>query len=148
MAKKYLIKNLDQLPEVFIQNQHLLQERTLFLFRGELGAGKTTFIRSWLESLGIENVQSPTYAFHLSYSWKQFQISHFDLYRLETEEDLESIGFWDFFSSENHILFIEWSEKIKNSDWPLDWKKIIIQISKLNEVEREIEIKTEALEEN
>lgn len=143
MAKKYLIQSEDQLSNIFKENQELLQAQTLFLFRGGLGVGKTTMIRHWLESLGIENVQSPTYAFHLSYFWKQIQISHFDLYRLETQDELESIGFWDFFSNQNQILFVEWSEKINESDWPLHWRKVIIQISKVNDFDREIEIKIE-----
>jgi tRNA threonylcarbamoyladenosine biosynthesis protein TsaE len=141
MVKEFKVSNISDLKKVFDFLELYLKPKTLFLFSGDLGAGKTTFIRHWLGSLGVENVHSPTYAFHLKYHWNNLDVSHFDLYRVESMDEIESIGFWDFFSNENQVMFVEWAERISDDDWPLSWQKIDLRMIKNSEDQREIKIR-------
>lgn len=79
-------------------------------FSGEIGTGKTTFIRAMLHSLGIQSViKSPTFSLVESYQQGTLSIHHFDLYRLQHEDELDYLGFRDFFTPES-ICCIEWAE--------------------------------------
>lgn len=82
----------------------------LITFSGDLGAGKTTIVRAMLTSLGVNTaIKSPTFSLVESYSCQNKQIHHFDLYRIHHEEELEYLGFRDYFSSDS-ICCIEWAE--------------------------------------
>lgn len=83
-------------------------------FFGEIGAGKTTFIRAMLRAMGVQGaIKSPTYALIESYLLKDLHLHHFDLYRIEDEEELEFIGFRDYFSKDS-ICCIEWPDRVSN----------------------------------
>jgi len=78
---------------------------------GGLGAGKTAFVRGLARGLGCEGeVCSPTYAIMNEYPG-EIPLAHFDMYRVEGWESLESTGFFDTLDGE-HVLAIEWSENI------------------------------------
>lgn len=80
---------------------------------GELGTGKTTFVRGALRSLGYKGlVKSPTFTVVESYSLQQHSIHHFDLYRISDPEELDFIGIRDYATSSS-ILFFEWPEQGK-----------------------------------
>ncbi len=77
---------------------------------GDLGAGKTTFVRGVINSLGYSGrVKSPTYTLLETYLAGGLSLHHFDLYRFHNEAEWESAGFRDEFDGHN-ILFIEWPE--------------------------------------
>lgn len=80
-------------------------------FIGELGAGKTHFIRYILNAFSeklSEQVTSPTYTLCNIYKTPGFEVHHYDLYRMESEDDLYEIGIHDSFENETSLILIEW----------------------------------------
>jgi tRNA threonylcarbamoyladenosine biosynthesis protein TsaE len=84
-----------------------LTEGDIIVLNGNLGAGKTFFIREACRCLNVNNVNSPTFALINEYKGKN-KIYHFDFYRINKIEELYDIGFEDYFDDENAIIFIEW----------------------------------------
>jgi tRNA threonylcarbamoyladenosine biosynthesis protein TsaE len=80
--------------------------------RGELGAGKTTFVRALLRGLGYEaRVPSPTYTLLEHYAVGELGIVHFDLYRLASEAELENLGLRDWLETAATWVLIEWPDR-------------------------------------
>lgn len=98
--------------------------QNLILLNGPMGSGKTQWTRFFVSALGGREVSSPTFTFHQTYLSPRYKIHHFDLYRIESDEDLESIGFWDIFLEKDSIVVVEWAEKAFTTakDWPRHWK--------------------------
>ena len=89
----------------------IVPEKALIFLEGNLGMGKTTFVRGFIKSLGYTGaVKSPTYNIVEEYKIENNLIFHFDLYRLNDPEELEWIGIDDYLH-ENAISFIEWPEQ-------------------------------------
>ena len=79
---------------------------------GDLGSGKTAFTRGFVRGLGlVAEVHSPTFTFCNDYSDEKVGVYHFDMYRISSEDDLYSIGFYDYLEEGAYII-IEWSENI------------------------------------
>jgi tRNA threonylcarbamoyladenosine biosynthesis protein TsaE len=139
------IHNLSEL-ETWIQ-EHLLKEiedSSLILLMGPLGAGKTEIVKIISKLKGSSPVQSPTFSFHHQYKTSTgLSLHHVDLYRLKSEEDLESIGFWDLLNQESGPFFIEWANLLGPHVWPLNRKKIQIKIIKEIDGKRIIEWKVD-----
>jgi len=84
---------------------------TRLFLQGELGTGKTTLARGFLKQLGHSGrVKSPSFALIEAYELAPFSVFHFDLYRMRSPAELESIGFRDYFDREG-ICLIEWPER-------------------------------------
>lgn len=109
-----------------------LEGRELILLEGELGAGKTFFVKGLAEGAGIENpdeVNSPSFTI-LNIYYGRFPFYHFDLYRVEEEPEIEITDFIG-----EGLVVIEWADKLKRK-----LKGIHIKIEILNETKRKIQI--------
>lgn len=93
------------------QLAHALQSGLTCYLVGELGAGKTTFVRGVLSGLGYRGkVKSPTYTLLESYPFPLFIVHHFDLYRFTQREEWDEAGFSDMLCTQS-ICLIEWPDK-------------------------------------
>ncbi len=115
------------------------RRRVFVALFGEMGVGKTAFSRGFCEALGIKSIHSPTYSVVNEYKNGKIPVFHFDMYRIESEDDLCSIGFNDYLAREGYSL-CEWSEHIENE---LPENTIRVTILRLNgENGRQIKIVT------
>lgn len=87
--------------------EKMLTPGAVILFYGPMGSGKTTLIRALMKEIGAGEASSPTFSIVNEYESPRGLIYHFDLYRLEKEEELEDIGFEDYLYAGN-ICLIEW----------------------------------------
>ena len=115
----------------------LNNEKNAFIaMYADLGAGKTAFVRGLASVLAPgANVCSPTYTVVNEYGGEDFRLCHFDMYRIENDDDLYSIGFYDYADC---VMAVEWSEKIP---FALPDEYIRLDITKLGETERLIELR-------
>jgi tRNA threonylcarbamoyladenosine biosynthesis protein TsaE len=108
---------------------------------GDLGVGKTAFVRGFTSLLSPSaRVKSPTFALVNEYKGSSLSVFHFDMYRIADEDDLYSIGFYDYFDR-NGICLVEWSENI---EYALPESYIRVEIKKCSvdtPDEREIELR-------
>jgi len=97
-----------------------LRSGMVIYLHGDLGAGKTCLVRGILHALGYSGrVKSPTYTLLEPYHAAGLNLRHFDLYRLQNEDEWEAAGFRDEFDGSN-IFFIEWPEKAQSVIPPAD----------------------------
>ena len=129
----YSVEQTEEFAEEFSKK---LNGNEIIAMYGELGAGKTAFARGLARGLDVEDtVSSPTFAIVNEYSGV-YPVFHFDMYRIESWNDLDSIGFFDYI--DNGIIIIEWSENIEGA-LPDDIIKVKI-VKTDNENERIIKI--------
>ncbi len=104
-----------------------------FALYGEMGAGKTTFIKAICEKLNVTDVvSSPTFSIVNIYRTKDLEeVYHFDLYRINSLEEVFDIGYEDYFFSQSYC-FVEWPEKIENL-LPENAIKIFIEVRQSGE---------------
>ncbi|HJP62242.1 MAG TPA: tRNA (adenosine(37)-N6)-threonylcarbamoyltransferase complex ATPase subunit type 1 TsaE [Mucilaginibacter sp.] len=106
------VKSISELKGAAEKLIRFAGEEKIFLFYGDMGAGKTTFIKSLCECLGVtEPTSSPTFSIINEYQATSSKIYHFDFYRLKKQEEALDMGYEEYFYSDNYS-FIEWPEKI------------------------------------
>lgn len=110
IVKKYLPDEFSMTVLGKLLAKSMVSNRALIFLQGELGAGKTTLVRGFLQGLGyVGRVKSPTYTLVESYQVGEFSVYHFDFYRISSPAELEFIGLSDYFS-ERAICLVEWPE--------------------------------------
>jgi tRNA threonylcarbamoyladenosine biosynthesis protein TsaE len=106
----YQLSNIDKVSTQIIKNA---KDNKIWLFFGEMGAGKTTLIKSICKNLGVsEEINSPTFSIVNEYKTTNGKtIYHFDFYRIKSIEEVYDMGIEDYFKT-NNICLIEWPNKI------------------------------------
>ena len=92
----------------------LLPAPRFIILRGDLGAGKTTLVKGWVEALkagSADDVTSPTFTLVHEYQGPKTHIYHLDLYRLDTERELATLGLEEITADPNALILAEWGEK-------------------------------------
>lgn len=124
----------EQIGEKIAKKLHGTEVIALF---GGLGMGKTAFTSGFVKGLGINaDVSSPTFAICNEYIGNDCRVYHFDMYRIESWDDLYSTGFFDYIDSGAYIL-AEWSENVFGA---LPDDSVIIEIEKLGDNDRRFKI--------
>lgn len=134
MAKKegqdaLICKDISDLPRIAGEIADLAGDKTVWIFEGDMGAGKTTLIKTLAQKYGIEDtVSSPTYSLVNEYMNAEGEtFYHFDLYRIKNQEEAEDIGIGEYFYSGN-LCWVEWPSKIPDL-LPDEYLKIAIFVS-------------------
>jgi tRNA threonylcarbamoyladenosine biosynthesis protein TsaE len=114
MERQFVCHTLNDLPKIADEIIGLFPNERVFAFEGEMGAGKTTFIKVLCRKLEVESeVVSPTFAIINEYYSEAFgPVYHFDFYRINKLEEVMDIGYEDYLYSGNYCL-MEWPEKIE-----------------------------------
>lgn len=110
---KYISHSVEETEQIAMNLASKLKGYEVIAFFGGLGMGKTAFTRGVCKGLGFnDGVQSPTFSLVNQYDAK-YTVYHFDMYRINTYDDLYSTGFFDYIDT--GVLIIEWSENIENA---------------------------------
>lgn len=105
--------------EKIAKNLALKHKNRVYALVGDLGAGKTTFVRAFLRALGVKSrITSPTFLIMRSYD----NIYHIDSYRIDKPSELVKLGFKEILKDKNNVILIEWADRVrkllpKNTQW-------------------------------
>ena len=119
--------SLDELPRVASELQQVGKDLPIWLFYGDLGAGKTTLIKQICKNLGVKEhlLSSPTFSIINEYPTEFGKVFHFDFYRMKNEWEIMDLGVEEYFDS-GDFCFIEWPERL-GSLLPDQYLKITIK---------------------
>lgn len=131
------VKNEGELSAAASELLKFAENVKTFLFEGDMGAGKTTLIKSLCSELGMkEMASSPTYSIVNEYEYPNGKIYHFDFFRIKTQNEAFDIGFEEYLAS-GEFCFIEWPQNIPDL-WPQHY--LLITISEGEKGLRNIEV--------
>ncbi len=131
------ILSFNELNELAIKLVNKLEENDVVALIGDLGTGKTAFVKVIAKELGIkENLKSPTFNYVLSYESGKIVLNHFDVYRISNPEELYEIGFEDYLNNDG-ISIIEWANLIE-TELPKEY--IEINLEHNDESSRKVEV--------
>lgn len=138
----YLLNSLEETQSLADLLAPQLSSRHILGLYGPMGVGKTHFIQALVRALGgpTDQATSPTFAIHQEYFGTSKTIHHLDLYRLESEEEVESSGFWDLFYEDNVVIAIEWMDRVPENRMPPQFTYWRMEWSVLPEGQRQVKI--------
>ncbi|MBY5957597.1 tRNA (adenosine(37)-N6)-threonylcarbamoyltransferase complex ATPase subunit type 1 TsaE [Membranicola marinus] len=110
VLKEWIISEEKDLKEWAQYLVHHIDRSSVLLMEGPMGSGKTTMVRHIMEALEGEDATSPTFSLVNEYIYPEGRVYHFDLYRIEREEELEDIGFGEYLDREA-LCIIEWPSR-------------------------------------
>ena len=134
------IKNVQELGFLTQRLLQIIPRGSIILLSGNLAAGKTTLVSYFCAHLNIHLVQSPTYAIHQRYLYQTTVVDHFDLYRLESEDELQASGFYDLLAEPADYKFIEWPERVSADVFPLGAGVFKVTMQLQNDGVRRVEL--------
>lgn len=136
MKKSYISNNQNETNDIALEFAKELKRGDVVLLKGDLGAGKTAFVKGVVKALGgnFDEVTSPTFTIVNEYYLKDFPIFHFDLYRIENPDELFNIGYEEYIYGDG-VCFFEWPERAIQI---FDENVKVVEIHKLSETKREI----------
>jgi len=102
-----IVKSEEETAKLAAEFANRIRQGDVVVLNGQLGAGKTFFIKHVLLELGIDTVNSPSFAIINEYKEK-IKFYHADFYRLKNIEELYDIGWQDYLNNDEAVLFIEW----------------------------------------
>ena len=141
MKNTYTSNSRDETEKLGEEFAKSLSPGDVVCLYGELGAGKTVFVKGLMKGIGIEErVTSPTFTLIHEYNVNHNSIKkiyHIDLYRLENIERVKNIGILELFNENNAVVVIEWAEKMGDL---LPKKRVDLFLKQLEEDKREIQI--------
>jgi len=140
--KEFLTYSAEETTELGRRLAAELVPPKLVVLRGELGAGKTTLIKGIAEGFHAasqENVTSPTFTLIHEYRGPGVNVYHVDLYRVDTQRELDTLGLDDLFDK-NSVVLIEWGEKFARF---LRERDVEITIERLGDSDRKIKVATD-----
>lgn len=139
LLKELECEKIEELPQIAFQIVEVCKNYNVWIFEGQMGAGKTTLIKQICKILGvIDEVQSPTFSIVNEYHTNTHQrVYHFDFYRLRSEQEAYDIGYEEYFYDEKAYCFLEWASKVSNLLPPTS---IYIEIEVLGEEKRKYKI--------
>lgn len=136
--RQYITNSAEETIAAAWEVAAVLAAGDIILYEGDMGAGKTHFTKGIAKYLGVEDeVTSPTFALVNEYEGR-LPLFHFDLYRIESYDDLYAIGFFDYLDR-GGIIAAEWSENISQLKAELG-EVITVRIEKLSENGRKITV--------
>src|SRR5437879_369828 len=137
---EYITRSADQTIALGRELASRLQPPRLALLRGELGAGKTTLVKGIAEGFQAaraEEVTSPTFTLIHEYRGPEVSIFHIDLYRIETERELATLGIEELLRDPRNLVLIEWGEKFPRFSRERD---VEISLTQTGDTERRIRV--------
>jgi len=139
MTREFTTKSAEETIALGRELASSLAPPKIVVLRGDLGAGKTTLVKGIAQGFNAaeeEDVTSPTFTLIHEYRGPETTVYHIDLYRVDTQRELETLGLDDLMT-ENSVLLIEWGEKFTRFEKERD---IEIAIERLGESERNISV--------
>ncbi|MGK6352475.1 tRNA (adenosine(37)-N6)-threonylcarbamoyltransferase complex ATPase subunit type 1 TsaE [Parapedobacter sp. DT-150] len=131
------VANLAALPDAAAQVLAAAGGHRIFLFYGDMGAGKTTLIKSICQQLGVTDAtSSPTFAIVNEYASAAGTVYHFDFYRIRSEREAFDLGYEDYFYS-GRYCFVEWPDKIAGL---LPGDAVVLHLQVLPDGKRRIDV--------
>lgn len=137
-AAKIIINTEEQTAKFADEFFKTLKGGEFIALIGNLGAGKTFFVKQLLKNIGIENVSSPTFSLVNIYEGSPFSAAHFDFYRINKPIELFDIGFYEYLDNPELIVLAEWADMFHEV---LPDNRIELKFNIVSENEREIEVK-------
>jgi tRNA threonylcarbamoyladenosine biosynthesis protein TsaE len=139
-AKEYITHSAEETIALGRELAATLRNARVVILRGDLGAGKTTLVKGIAEGLQAasqEDVTSPTFTLIHEYRGPEVTLCHVDLYRIETERELATLGLDELFAEEGNLVLIEWGEKFPRL---VNGRDMEIAIERRGEQERKITV--------
>ena len=130
------LKETEEFAKVFAK---LLQGGDIVYLKGDLGTGKTTFVKNVCKALGVkDDIASPTFTIMREYHLKKCDIYHFDMYRIGSFDELSEFGFEEYiYDNTSDIVFIEWPDILEEN---VDVKHILVEIERIDDDSRKYTI--------